>query len=158
MTLSFLPANAFPLPSSLAPTLVTLGLDDKAARTVSKVYLSAALALKERCETEYVNACHALVAAGDDRGYSSKELRAKLLTASITRYSKALSTWVEEVIQKAKKSVLKKGGKHINQYEVSSCYPPHEHLSKFPRRRKASFLSHLDPATLAATLSLSPEK
>lgn len=127
MTLAFLPNNAFPLPSPLTSTLVALGLDSEAARTVSRVYLSAALALKEKWETEYINACHALVAAGDDCGYSSKELRIKLLTVSVTRYSKALSTWKGEVIHKAETSVLKKRGKYTSQHKVSPCHPPRQH-------------------------------
>ena len=86
MTLSFLPNNAFPLPAPLAPRLVALGLDNKTAATVSKVYHSAALSLKETCETEYVRACHALMATSDDRGYCSKELRSKLLAATVRRY------------------------------------------------------------------------
>jgi len=125
MTLAFLPKNAFPLPSPLTPILVALGLDGEAAGTVSKVYLSAALALKEKWEAEYVNACHALVAASDDRGYSSKELRAKLLTVSVTRYSTALSTWMKEVIQKAEASVLKKKRKSTSKHKVGLRHSPH---------------------------------
>jgi len=127
MTLAFLPNNAFPLPSPLTPTLVALGLDNEAAGSVSKVYLSAALALKDKWETEYLSACHALVAAGDDRGYSSEELRAKLLAVSVTRYSKALSTWMEGVIQKAEASVLKKRRKSNSQHKVGPCYSPCQH-------------------------------
>lgn len=119
MTLSFLPNNAFPLPAPLTPTLVGLGLDAKTAATVSKVYLSSAFSLKGTYETEYINACKALLVASDNRGYSSKELRARLLTVSITRYSQALSKWMEEITQKAKASVIKQGRKSTAQHKVS---------------------------------------
>ena len=105
MTLSFLPNNAFPLPSPLTPKLVMLGLDNETATTVSKVYLSAALGLKETCETEYIRACNALMATSDDRGYSSRELRSKLLAATVTRYMQALSKWMEDAIGKAEASL-----------------------------------------------------
>jgi hypothetical protein len=108
MTLSFLPKNAFSLPTPITPKLIALGLDDKTAATVSKVYLSAAHSLKTTCEIEYTSACSALIAASDDRGYSSKELRSKLLTVMITRYTRALSEWMEEATQKAEKSLRRK--------------------------------------------------
>jgi len=134
MPLPFLPNNAFPLPALPTPKLIALGLDNKTAATVSKVYLSSALTLKETYETEYVNACEALFAASDNRGYSSKELRAKLLTVSVTRYCQALSKWMEEVIQRAKASVLKKSGKRTLQPKVSSCHCSRRHSFKLSRR------------------------
>ena len=127
MTLSFLPNNAFPLPALLTPKLVALGLDNKTAVTVSKVYLSSALTLKETYEAEYINACEALLAASDNHGYSSKDLRTKLLTVSAARYSQALSKWMEEIIRKAEASVLKKNRKLTPQREVSLCHCPHRH-------------------------------
>lgn len=101
MTLSFLPKNSFPLPAPIAPKLVALGLDERIATTVSKVYLSAAHSLKGVCETEYICACKALITASDERGYSSKQLRSKLLTVITARYTQALSKLVEEAAQKA---------------------------------------------------------
>ena len=108
MTPSFIPKNTFPLPAPITPKLVALGLDDKIAATVSKVYLSVAHSLKETCETEYTRACDAFIATSDDRGYSSKELRSKLLTVMIARYAQALSKWIEEATQKAESSLRKK--------------------------------------------------
>lgn len=143
MSVSFLPKNAFPLPAPLTSTLITLGLDDKAAATVSKVYLSSALTLKETCEREYNDACKALLIASDSRGYSSKELRARLLTASVTRYSQALSDWVQEITQKAKASVLKKRGKSTIQHKVST-YRSLRWCSCQPScRREVPFISRL---------------
>ena len=113
--------------------LVALGLDNKTATTVSRVYLSSALTLKETYETEYLSACKALVAASDNRGHSSKELRAELLIVSITRYSQALSKWMEEVIQKAKASVLKQR-KHPVHRMVSPCHRPCRHSYELPHR------------------------
>jgi len=118
MTLSFLPNNAFPLPASIVPKLVALGLDDKTAAKVSKVYLSSALTLKGMLETEYTNACNALLAASDNRGYSSKELRVKLLTVSITRYMQALSKCLDESIEKAEASLLRRNTKRASQFKV----------------------------------------
>lgn len=124
MTLSFLPNNAFPLPAPITPKLVALGLDDKTAATVSKVYLSAALSLKETCETEYIRACNAFIATSDNRGYSSKELRSKLLTVTVTRYMQALSKWVEEATQKAQASLPGKKKKLACRPKVRShLYP-----------------------------------
>ena len=108
MTLSFLPKNAFPLPAPVTPTLVALGVDDKTAATVSKVYVSAARSLKETFETEYVRACNVFVSTSDDRGHSSEELRSKLLTVAITRYTQALSKWLEGTIEKAEASLLRR--------------------------------------------------
>lgn len=119
MALSFLPRNAFPPPAPLTSTLVALGLDSEAAETISKVYLSAAFTLKEKWEAEYIGACYALLVASDDRGYSSKELRAKLLAVSITRYGQALSEWMKEVTQKAEASVLRRRRSTI-QHKVCS--------------------------------------
>lgn len=111
MTLSFLPNNSFPLPAPITPKLVALGLDNKTAAKVSKVYTSSALSLKETCETEYIRACHAFMATSDDRGYSSKELRSKLLTVLITRYMQALSKCLDESIEKAKASLLRRSNR-----------------------------------------------
>lgn len=122
MTPSFLPKNAFPLPAPLTATLVALGLDDKTAASISKVYLSSALTLKGTYEREYSDACKALLIASDSRGYSSKELRAKLLAVSVTRYSQALSKWMEEAIRKAEASILKKRRKYDAKYKVSACH------------------------------------
>lgn len=118
MTLSFLPKNAFPLPAPITPKLVALGLDDKTAATVSKVYLSAANSLKETCETEYIRACDAFVATSDNRGHSSKQLRSKLLTATIARYTQALSKWMDEAVRKAEASVLGRNKKPSPQIKV----------------------------------------
>lgn len=109
MNLSFLPKNAFPLPAPLAPTLVALGLDNKTVATLSKVYFSSALTLKATCEAEYIRACTALLAASDERGYSSKELRSRLLTVAITRYSQTLSKWEKEARERAEVSLLQRG-------------------------------------------------
>jgi len=111
MTISFLPNNAFPLPASLVPRLVALGLDNKTAARVSKVYTSSALSLKETCETEYIRACNAFMVTSDDRGYSSKELRSKLLTVLTTRYMQALSKCLNETVEKAKASLLRRNKK-----------------------------------------------
>lgn len=118
MTRSFLPNNAFPLPVLISPKLVALGLDNETAATVSKIYLSSALTLKQTYESEYISACEALLATSDNRGYSSKELRAKLLTVSAARYSQALSKWMEDVVQKAGASVLKRSKKPTPQRKV----------------------------------------
>ena len=122
MTLSFIPDNAFPLPTSLTPKLVALGLESKTAATISQVYLSVALTLRDKWETEYIKACNALVVASDNRGYSSKELRARLLTVTVARCGQAISEWKEEVIQRAEASVLKGNRKHIPPSKVSLCH------------------------------------
>lgn len=119
MTLSFLPNNAFPLPAPVTPTLVALGLDSKTAATVSNVYISTALSLKGTFETEYVRACNVFVSTSDDRGHSSKELRSKLLTVAMTRYTQALSKWLEGTIEKAEASVLRRK-KTIPKLKVSA--------------------------------------
>jgi len=119
MTLSLLPKNAFPLPAPLAPNLVALGLDKKSAEALSKVHFSSALTLKATCEAEYISACTALLAASDERGYSSKELRSKLLTVAITRYLQALSKWENEARQRAEASLLQRGKKVVLQPKVS---------------------------------------
>lgn len=119
MTLSFLPKNAFPLPAPLTPTLVALGLDSKTAATVSKVYISTALSLKETFETEYIRACGVFVSTSDDHGHSSKELRSKLLTVATTRYMQALSRWIGGTIEKAEASLLRRG-KSIPKPRVSA--------------------------------------
>lgn len=106
MTVSFLPENAFPLPTPITPKLVALGLDDKIAATVSKLYLSVAHNLKETCETEYTRACNAFIVTSDGRGHSSKHLRSKLLDVTTARYTQALSKWMEEAVQKAEASLL----------------------------------------------------
>ena len=105
MSLSFLPKNSFLLPAPITPNLVALGLDENTASTVSKVYLSAAHTLKGACETEYIRACKALIITTDERGYSNKQLRSKLLTATIARYTQALSKWAEEAAHKAEASI-----------------------------------------------------
>ena len=104
----FLAKNAFPLPTPLTPTLIALGLDTKTAATVSNVYISSALNLKETLEAEYVRACNAFVSTSDIRGHSSKELRSKLLTAVTTRYTQALSQWMQETIERTKTSLRRK--------------------------------------------------
>lgn len=86
---------------------MSLGLDGKTAAKVSKAYLLAAHTLKETCETEYIRACNALVASIDDRGHSSNELRSKLLTVTVARYTQALSKWTEAA-QGAEASLRKK--------------------------------------------------
>lgn len=121
MTLPFIPDNAFPLPAPLTPKLVALGLDSKNAATISQAYLSVALTLRDKWETEYIKACNALVVASDNRGYSSKELRAKLLTVTVARCGQAISKWMEEVIQKAEASVLKRSRQCIPLHRVSLC-------------------------------------
>ena len=120
MTLSFLPKNAFPLPAPLTPTLVGLGLDDKTAATVSKVYISAALSLKETFETEYTHACTVFMSTSDDRGHSSKDLRSKLLTVAVTRYMQALSKWVDDAIKKAEASLHRRNKKLPSKPKVRS--------------------------------------
>ena len=122
MTLSFLPNNAFPLPAPLTSTLVALGLDSKTAGSVSKVYISAALSLKEAFETEYIRACNVFVSTSDNRGHSSKELRSKLLTVAITRYMQALSKCLHESIEKAKVSLLRRDAKRAPHPKVSSLF------------------------------------
>jgi len=119
MTLSFFPNNAFPFPVPLAPALVALGLDDQTAATLSKVYLSSALTLKATCEAEYTRACTALLAASDERGYSSKELRSKLLTVAVARYLQALSKWEKEAKERAETSILQRGRKVVLESKVS---------------------------------------
>lgn len=119
MTFSCLPNNTFPLPASIAPKLVALGLDEKTTAKVSRVYLSSALTLRGMLETEYLNACNALLAVSDSRGYSSKELRAKLLTVSITRYMQALSKCLDETIEKAEASLHRRDAQHIPQTKAS---------------------------------------
>jgi len=118
MTLSFLPKNPFPIPASLAPKLIALGLDDITAAKVSEVYISSAISLKETCETEYVRACNAFMVTSDDRGYSSKELRSKLLTVLVTRYMQALSKCLDESVEKAKAFLLRKNKKPAPQPKV----------------------------------------
>ena len=117
MTLSFLPKNAFPLPAPITPKLVALGLDDRAAAMISRAYLSAANTLKGMCEAEYIRACNSFVTTSDDRGYSSKELRSKLLAFTIARYTEALSKWVEAA-QKAEASFLERKKKPSPQIKV----------------------------------------
>lgn len=104
----FLPKNAFPLPDPLTPTLVALGLDAETAATVSNVYISTALSLKDRCEAEYVRACSVFVSTSDNRGHSSKDLRSKLLTVVTTRYTQALSQWMQGTIERTKSSLRRK--------------------------------------------------
>ena len=123
MTLSFLPKNAFPLPASLSPKLVALGLDNKTAAKVSEVYISSAVSLKETCETEYIRACNAFMVTSDDRGYSSNELRSKLLTVLITRYMQALSKCFDESVKKAKTSLLRRNKKPTPHAKVRSTLP-----------------------------------
>lgn len=109
MTLSFLPDNAFPIPTPLTPTLVALGLDSKTSATVSQVYISTALSLKKTFEAEYIRACNVFVSTCDDRGHSSEELRSKLLTVAVTRYTQVLSKWkMEGTIEKAAASLRRK--------------------------------------------------
>jgi len=119
MTLSFIPNNAFPLPTPLAPKLVALGLGDKTAASLSKVYTSAALNLKEVCETEYTHACSAIMATSEARGHSSKELRSKLLTVAVARYMQALSRWTEEATGRAEANLLQFGRKLVPKHKVS---------------------------------------
>ena len=118
MSLSFLPNNAFPLPTPLTPTLVGLGLDDRTAATVSKVYISAAISLKQTFETEYTHACNVFMSTSDDLGHSSKDLRSKLLTVAVTRYMQALSKWVEDAIKKAEASLHRRNKKLVPQPKV----------------------------------------
>jgi len=119
MTLSSLQKNAFPLPTPLTPKLVALGLDSKTAAKVSRVYLSSALTLKETYETEYARACNAFIATSDNLGYSSKELRSKLLAVAVMRYMQALSKWMEDAIEKAEAS-LRRNKKPATQSKVRS--------------------------------------
>ena len=120
MAISSLPNNAFPLPAPLTPTLLALGLDHRTAAALSKVYLSSALTLKATCEAEYIRACAALLAASDDRGYSSKELRSKLLTVAITRYMQALSKWADEATGRAEATLLQQGRKIALKHKVGN--------------------------------------
>ena len=120
MALTSFPNSAFPLPASLSPALLALGMDNKTVSTASKIYHSAALALKEAWEKEYNLACNAIIAASDDRGYSSKELRSKLLAVSIARYTQAVSKWREDTIDKAKASLFKRNDKITPQSKVKS--------------------------------------
>ena len=145
MTVSFLPKNSFPLPAPLTTTLVTLGLDHKTATSVSKVYLSSALNLGETFEREYNDACRALLIASDNRGYSSKELRAKLLTVLITQYSQALSKLMEEVTQKTKASLLKERTKCSAQHKVSALPYLSRFLFKLPHKAKSMGTPPLGP-------------
>ena len=119
MTLSFLSKNAFPLPTPITPRLIALGLDNKTAAAVSKVYNSAAFSLKEACEREYTHACNVFVSTSDDRGHSSKELRCKLLTVVITRYMQALSKCLDESIEKAEAFLHRRDKKRTAQPKVS---------------------------------------
>lgn len=138
MALYSLPNNAFPLPAPLAPRLVALGLDNKTAATVANVYLSAALSLKETCETEYIRASGALVTTSDDRGYSSKELRSKLLAATVARYIQALSKWMEDAVEKAESSLLRRNEKPAPKPKVRSLllfFPSFSYTNVNLRRR-----------------------
>lgn len=118
MSLSFLPNNAFPLPESPAFKLVALGLDEKTAANLSKVYISSALSLKRTYETEYDRACNAFISTSDNRGYNSKELRSRLLTVINARYTQALSKWMEEAIREASTSLLRRKKKVVPQPKV----------------------------------------
>ncbi|KAF9648505.1 hypothetical protein BDM02DRAFT_3129015 [Thelephora ganbajun] len=120
MAPSFLPKNAFLLPTPIAPKLVALGLDSKTAASLSKVYISAAFNLKEVCEAEYICACNAIVFTSEDRGHSSKELRSKLLTVAVARYMQVLSKWGEEATSRAKASLLQRDRKVVPEPEVSN--------------------------------------
>lgn len=95
-------------------------MDNKTASTASKIYYSAALTLKEACEREYNHACSVIIATSDDLGYSSKQLRAKLLTAVVARYTQAVSKWREETIGKAEASLLKRNKKTTPQSKVNT--------------------------------------
>ena len=132
MSFSFLPNNAFPLPAPLTPKLVALGLDNKTAETVSKVYISSALNLKRVYEAETNRACDAFVATSDARGYSSKELRSKLLSVTSTRYMQALAKWTEEAIEEAKTS-LRVNKKIATQFKVRSPLRFALKITKFPQ-------------------------
>ena len=120
MSLSFLPNNAFPLPAPLTSELVALGLDEKSAGSLSKVYISSALTLKRTYETEYDRACNAFISTSDSRGYNSKELRSRLLTVINGWYTQALSKWVEEAIREANSYLLGRKKKHVPQPKVCS--------------------------------------
>lgn len=120
MTVSLIPENSFPPPASLTPRLVALGIDNELANNASKFYLSAALTLKEKYEAEYLRACSAFIATSDNRGYSSGELRSKLLTVAITRYKEALSRWGEAAVEKANVSLRKRDGRDAVGIEVGS--------------------------------------
>lgn len=124
MTLSFFPKDAFPLPAPLTTTLLDLGMDNKTALKASKIYHSAALTLKEACEREYTHACSAIIATSDDRGHSSKDLRSKLLTVAIARYTQAVWKWKEETINKAKASLLRRNKPTAAQPKVKYTPPP----------------------------------
>ncbi|KAF9786150.1 hypothetical protein BJ322DRAFT_1020252 [Thelephora terrestris] len=125
MTTSFLPNNAFPLPAPLTPTLLALGVDNRTASTASNLYHSAALTLMAAWEKEYNHACSAIIAASDDRGYSSKELRSKLLTAVITLCTQAVAKLREETIGKAEASLLRRNKKTVFQSKVKcNTIPP----------------------------------
>ena len=104
----FIPKNAFPLPAPLTPTLVALGLDTKTAATVSSVYISIALSLKETFEAEYVRVCNVFMSTGDYCGRNGKEFRSKLLAVTIARYTEALSQWMQESIERTKASLRRK--------------------------------------------------
>lgn len=119
MTCSFLPKNAFPLPAPLAPTLVAFGLGKKTAEALSRVYFSSALALKAKCEAEYIRACTALFAASDERGYSSKELRSRLLAVAVARYLQALTKWEKEAKERAEAKLLQRTRKIVPGPKVS---------------------------------------
>lgn len=124
MALSFIPNNAFALPAPLTPTLVSLGMDNQTASTASNIYHAAALALKEACGREYTHACSAIIATSDNRGHSSKELRSKLLTVAIARYTQAVSKWREETIDKAKASLLRRNKKNVPQSKAKHTTAP----------------------------------
>ena len=119
MTPPFHPENAFSLPTPLVPKLVALGLDTKTAATLSNVYTTAALNLKEVCETEYTRACDAIMATGEYRGHSSKEISSKLLTVAVARYTQALSNWAEEAAERVKACLLHRSEKVIPEPKVA---------------------------------------
>ena len=119
MTLSSAPKNAFPLPTPLTFKLVALGLGGNTAEALSDVYISAALNLKAVCETEYARACNAIMVTSEAHGHSSKELRSKLLTVAVARYMQALSECLNESIEKAKVSLLRRDAKRASWPKVS---------------------------------------
>lgn len=113
MTIAIL-ENAFPRPSPLTPRLTALGLNSITAEEISRLHSSAALTLKEKYEAEYIHACNSIIVTSEKRGYSSENLRSKLLEVLATRYAQEISKQVEEFARKVEVR-LSKGRRRCTQ-------------------------------------------
>jgi len=129
MTLTIL-QNAFLPPNPLTPRLTALGLNNKTAEVISRLYSSAALVLKEKYEAEYIGACNSIVATSESHGYSSKELRFKLLKVLTTRYTQEISKQMEEAFRMVG-ARFPKGYKNRAHMEVRTS-DPYEDLKWLP--------------------------